>query len=107
MTDDDRELLEAIEPHWFRIEEHEDGLTCRRVRILKHTPKGARIENGRLILRDYIHRGRAYAAPTLAQAQKNFRLRKEYQISRLQRSMSIAQAALDMLEEDNINYRLR
>lgn len=100
--DDELDLRELLEPHWFRIHARwwEGGsaeLICETVQILKHTPKGVRVYGGKLVLRDYVHRGRAYAAPTVEQAEEDFRKRKLWQIGRLKSKLNQAEAELALL----------
>lgn len=121
---DELELRTFTEPHWFRVEarhwsvadewgEHSytsADLVVRRILVLRHTPKGAWLGPGpgqmgepkRLVMRDYFHRGRAYAAPTLAQAREDFRKRKQYRISCLQHQINIAQREIDLLDRGEL-----
>lgn len=98
----DVDVREFTEPHWFRVEVHTYGYTdeygdsagsydkvdIKKLEVLKHTPKGAFLNNGfgqrKFVLRDVQHRARAYAAPTLEMARQDFIKRKLYHISKLQ-----------------------
>lgn len=112
MTKDDLALLEMKEPYWFRVEApyyemHDKALLMIRVPIIKYTPKGVwvtatsrRFDSAKkLVLRKYQHRGRAYAASTPEQAAEDFRMRKQFQIRRLQSQIQSAQADLDLLSD--------
>jgi hypothetical protein len=103
--DPELELREFLEPNWFRIYARWTGdeytsraeLICETVRVLKHTPKGVRLTNGKLVLRDYVHRGRAHAAPTISQAEEDFVRRKTWQIKRLRAKIYQAETELALL----------
>lgn len=106
--EDDLQLREMVEPHWFRVEaenSYEDGarLVVEQIPVLKHTPKGAWVHGRRgerrLVLREYLYRGRAFAAPTRHQALEDFRLRKRFQIARLQAELNWAKRQLELLDE--------
>lgn len=112
---DDLALKEMLEPHWFRIEarhysvaddygDHSytsSELIVIEIPVIKHTPKGAWLmispSRKKFVLRDYQHRGRAYAAPALAQAKEDFRKRKQFYINCLQSQINRAQREIDML----------
>lgn len=121
IQNDDIALREALEPHWFRIEarhwsvadewgDHSytsSEVIVRQISVLKHTPKGAWLgakpgEFGmpkKLVLREYQHRGRAFAAPTLEQAKEDFRKRKQFRIDRLQAQINRAEREIALLDE--------
>jgi hypothetical protein len=114
MSPDDIALLEFTEPHWFRVEaehdEYQSRLVVIPIPILKYTPKGVWVSyrarysfksGKRLILRNYVHRGRAYAAPTEKQARDDFRKRKEFQIRMLKAELANAQKCFDLVNEDS------
>lgn len=108
------------ETHWFRCVVHHfasvdewgdvngsyakvDIIKCK---VRKHTPKGAWLFTGfespdikgKFVLRDMQHRGRAYAAPTEEQAKKDFILRKQFHIDRLQAQINRATADQKLVE---------
>lgn len=103
---DDLELRTALEPCWFRVEADHYDYGCSRlavidIPVIKHTPRGAWVmRKGQkfLVLRDYTHRGRAYAAPSIVQAMEDFRHRKQFQISRLKQELRGAESELALLE---------
>ena len=119
MSQDDLALRECLEPVWFRVEArhhatvndwgdvdgHYADLKIIEITVLKHTPKGAWIgarpgEFGmakKLVLREYTHRARAFAAPTLDQAKEDFRKRKLYRIARLQAQIHQAEREIQLL----------
>lgn len=104
-ADDDLELREFLEPHWYRVvaeDDHGGGarLVCYRLTVMKHTPRGVLLKIGKRVARDYAHRGRAYAAPTLAQAEEDFRLRKLFQIRRLKSELGWAEQQLALLASE-------
>lgn len=116
---DDIALRECLEPVWFRVEaqhwanvddwgyvsSRHSALKIIEIPVLKHTPKGAWIgarpgEIGmakKLVLREYQHRARAYAAPTLDQAKEDFRKRKLYRIACLQAEIQRAEREIQLL----------
>ena len=114
---DDLALRECLEMSWFRVEARSwavfdewgdasddsySELVYRRIPVVKHTPKGAWLRTGsrdkRLVLREYQHRARAFAAPTLEQAKEDFRLRKQYHIACLKGRIARAEADLKLLD---------
>ena len=115
MSQDDIALRECLEPHWFRVEarhySHADEygdhsytsseLKIELIKVVRHTPKGAWLlqgfSNKRFVLRDYQHRARAYAAPTLEMAKEDFRKRKQYRIDRLQAQIHRAEREIALL----------
>lgn len=114
MSADAVQLREFTEPHWFRVEGRTWGdgdggcyaeLIVKEILVSKHTPKGAWLNQGfsskRFVLRDYVHRARAYAAPTLEQAKEDFRKRKLYQISCLQLRIDQVRRQLDLVSTAN------
>lgn len=114
---DELELRAALEPCWFRIEarywsvsdewgQHTNsGIVLIRIPVAKHTPKGAWLGKGvkpRFVLREYEHRGRAYAAPTEQQAIADFQRRKAFQIRMHEKQISRATLELDLLNRGRI-----
>lgn len=78
-----------MEEMWYRVKEKRyatpvdefgnpiDGSTrgvlLEKFNVLKHTPKGVRLSNGRFVLRDAMKR---YACPTIVEAYESFFARK-------------------------------
>lgn len=111
------------EPIWFRVEAASYAitddwgdvvgshryLTVRKLKVMKHTPKGAWLSNGffveqrKFVLRDVQHRGRLFAAPTLDQAKEDFRLRKQFRIDRLQSQINRALKEIELLNSSTIH----
>ena len=69
--------------------------------VVKETPKGVWLQRPfmakKFVLREILHRGRAFAAPTEDQAREDFRLRKQFRINRLQSQINQAQREIDLL----------
>jgi hypothetical protein len=80
--------------HYATVNEHGDvdghysNVTVTQFPVLKHTPKGVWLEiplsAKKFVLREMLHRGRAYAAPTLEQAKQDFIARKQFERNRLE-----------------------
>jgi hypothetical protein len=103
--------LNAAQPleWWYRFESHnvsagvdecgdpirtetpivEVGVT--RFAVVKHTPKGVRLDSGRLVMRNSRKR---YACPTIEEALESFKARKRAQIRILSRQVKAAELAL-------------
>lgn len=107
------------EPHWFRVTARHyatvndygevDGrwsdLRIEKIEVVRHTPKGAWLRVGfkpAFLKREYRHRGRAYAAPTEAQAREDFRKRKQFRISMLQKQIDRAQQEINLLDQHTL-----
>lgn len=107
--DEDVQVREFTETHWFRVTVQTYGYTNEygdvcgsydrvhvdELKVEKHTPKGAFLQTGfgarKFVRRDYVHRGRAFAAPTLEQAKEDFVKRKAFQIGCLQDKINRAE----------------
>lgn len=67
----------------------------------KETPKGVWLTrpwmSRKFVLREMLHRGRAFAAPTEEQAREDFRLRKQFHIWRLQTQINRAEREIALL----------
>lgn len=102
----DPELLAFTEPCWWRCEVDDYGkLVVTPVTIVKHTPRGVQAhtyKGVKLILREYQHRARAYAAPTKEQAKADFIKRKAFQIRMLKTELDRAQEHLAKADPEHI-----
>lgn len=111
--------MTTAETHWFRcvvlhhatIDEHGDvshryaTVHINAYEVRKITPKGAwlvigfREDRGKFVLRNMLHRARAFAAPTPEQAMQDFLLRKQYRIDMLKSQIARAELEKSMVQE--------
>jgi hypothetical protein len=67
----------------------------KRYSVIKHTPKGVWLDNGRFVLKDARKR---YACPTVEEARDSFKARKTAQIRILRRRARSAELAMGLID---------
>lgn len=115
MDHPDLDVREFTEPVWYRVEgEHYDGAPVLRLntyKVRKHTAKAAQLVIGgfskdtKLVKRDYVHRARAFAAPTVEQALIDFQQRKRYHILCMEGRLNRAREELDLALSKSVKFK--
>ena len=100
--EDELVLRGFLEPCWYRIEIGDGQIIVRRYPVIKHTPKGAWLTVGfskKFMPRERKYRAAAFAAPTVEQAEEDYRQRKAFHILMLEGRLRQAKIALEALSD--------
>lgn len=99
----------AITDEWNEVVSHYGTLRIIEYKVLKETPKGAWLEvplsQRKFVLKEVLHRARAFAAPSEEQAREDFKARKQYRIDKLQSAINNCERDIKML--DSHPHRIR